>query len=219
MSRSYIRTLATISFAVVAVASQAAVYSQAIPAFYDNTGGADQTTLLQQFNPSWGTLLNVTISYWNGAAATNTVTNIDIEAGTYNNSAFSQSDFQVFPTASPFYGYYNTQVASDSHSGVVLNPGDSDTVSSLVIDTNTMSDSTPSLLAAWTGLGTITAYQASFGIAGGDGDHQVQNAGFEEAASFGTLTYEYRSVVPAPAAAGTMLIGMIGGFVRRRRSA
>jgi len=218
MSRSYIRTIATLSFAVVAVASQAAVYVQTIPTFTDTSGGDSMTTMLAKFNPSWGTLLAVTIGYTNTASGSNTVTNIDVAPGTYNNSVHSDSTISVYED-SLTYGITDMRNADASANGFLLNPGSSDTESAADSISTSISSSWSGVLSAYSGAGNVIVTQSSFGIASGTGDHQVQNAGSEFAQSYGLLTYEYRPAVPAPAAAGTMLIGMIGGFVRRKRSA
>ncbi len=217
MPRLLFRSISALSFITVAVAAQASVIVQVIPFFYDNTGGADQTTILNKFDPTLGKLTKITIDWANYATASNQVTNIDAASGTFSNSAFSESDFLVAEDTFS-YGLFDQNIVSDNHNGVSLAPGESDLVSVASLYTASAYTSNPGALAAFSGVGTVIAYQASFGIAGGAGDVQVANQGMEEAASVGTLTYHY-TTLPAPAAAGTMLIGLLGGFVRRRKSA
>lgn len=218
MSRLNIKTIATISLAAIAVAAQSAVFSQSIPLFVDYTGGADQTTVLAKFNPSWGTLTQINIIYATEADATNTVTNIDGVAGTYVDSVHSESYFLVAEDTFT-YGFADNNVVDATVAGIPLNAGDSYTLTQTSFYTNTVFTTYAAALSAFSGAGSVIAYQSSFGYAGGSGDHQVSNAGSEFAGSVGYLEYVYKPAVPAPAAAGTMLIGMIGGFIRRRKSA
>lgn len=217
MSQKYIKVLATLSFVVVAAASQAALILQSVPAFYDNSGGADQYTMLNQFNPALGSLTAVGMFYYNVAYGQNTVTNIDGTPGTFSNMVYSESYLSVYDSTAT-YGLVDDLVVSNSASGIALAGGASNTISAGNGYYAFQASYDPSFLAAYTGMGSVYAYQASLGYAGGSGDHQVQNGGFEESASAAVLIYQYNAV-PAPAAAGTMLIGMIGGFVRRKRSA
>ena len=218
MSRFALKSIATLSLGVVAAASQASVITQNINLFVDYTGGASITTSLQQFHPWMGTLNSVTLNYEIAVLASNTVTNIDSASGLFNNFVYDESYLSVHDLA-------NTQsmgddlIVTDSHTNVALAGGASDSVGFYVAYTNTLIGNA-AVMTAFTGGGTLAVDQSSLGFAVAGGSAQTQSTGFEYAGSVGTLTYDYtKPSVPAPAAAASMVMGLVGSFVRRRKSA
>jgi len=218
MSRFLIKSIATLSLTVVAAASQAFTVTYPINFFLDSTGGASSTTSVPMFHPWMGTLTSVSLAYHIGAIGGNDVTNIDAVSGVFDNFVYSESYLSVHNAANTA-ALGDDLIVQDSHTGVALAPGGVDSVFAYNEYDNTIWG-TAGVMAGFTGGGNLVVDQSSLGFAVAGGTAQTQSTGSEAAISYGYLTYEYtKNPTPAPAAAASMLIGMVGGLVRRRKSA
>jgi len=200
-----------------AVAAQANVitYNMAFPLSGVGTGTQMDTTSLLKFNPSLGTLTSATITNFDYAFSESSITNLTAKKRFESQSSFASDKIKV--STGGLISVVGSISASTSQSGPLLGGVTNDLVDAHFGGGSSTFTSMLDL-AEFTGLGTLTVTNntTTSGSAIGQGSYSAFTNNFAEAQA--SVTYDYKSV-PSPAAAATMLIGVVGGIARRRRLA
>jgi len=180
------------------------------------TGVSSDTTSLLQFNPGLGTLTSVTVFYADFAFSESSITNLTTKSRYASQSSFASDAINVSTGFTINTGGFVT--ASTSLVSPALGAGLTSDLTNSNFGGGSSTYTSASDLAEFTGFGalSVTNTTTTSGSAVGQGNYFAFTNNF--AAGQAAVVYTYRSV-PSPAAAATMLIGVVGGLARRRRSA
>jgi len=180
-----------------------------------NTGTQADHLSIPQFNPSWGTLVSVTVSYANFAYSESSLTNLTSVTRVEVQNSFASDNVSVTSGAISVGGGVS---ASTSYGpGPIAGGATNDLIDQQFSGGGAFYTSAFDL-AQFTGLGNVFVDNAT--VTSGQFGQQGNYYGFSFNIGEGQaqVSYNYTNV-PSPAAAATMLIGVVGGLVRRRKSA
>ena len=198
-----------------AVAAQANVLSYTSQVLAGvNTGTQIDHISIPQFNPTWGVLQSVTVTYGNFAYSESSLSNLTTSTRFEIQNSLAKDSITVKSGSITVGG---SVTASTSYSGNIAGGFTNDLIDQQ-ISGGTSTFTLPADLAQFTGLGNVFVDNNTItsGQFGQQGNYYGFSFNIGEAQA--QVDYNYRTV-PSPAAAATMLIGVVGGFVRRRKSA